>query len=103
AGVKNSHEIILFHDQLGEFFCSWDDARWITRRIEKLTRADWKEIVESSHTPKSVQQILLEKLISRRNSVMKLFKIDAEELKVDADVSNGVELVKGKLTQQNWP
>ena len=103
AGVKNSHEIILFHDQLGEFFCSWDDARWITRRIEKLTRADWKEIVESSHTPKAVQQILLEKLISRRNSVMKLFKIDAEELKVDADVSNGVELVKGKLTQQNWP
>ena len=103
AGVKNSHEIVLFHDQLNEFFCSWDDARWITRRIEKLTRADWKEIVESTHIPKPVQQILLEKLISRRNSVMKLFKIDAEELKVDPDISNGVELVKGKLTQQKWP
>lgn len=103
AGVKNSHEIVLFHDQLGEFMCSWDDARWITRRIEKLTREDWKEIVESTHIPKAVQQILIEKLISRRNSVMKLFKIDAEELKVDSDVSNGVELVKGKLTQQDWP
>jgi hypothetical protein len=103
AGIKNGDQITLFHDQLGEFQASWDDARWITRRIEKLTRLDWKEIVESTNVPKAVQQILLEKLISRRNSVMKLFKIDAEEFKVDSDISNGVELVKGKLTQQNWP
>jgi hypothetical protein len=103
AGVKNGNEISLFHDQLNEFQCTWDDARWITRRIEKLTRDDWKEIVASSNTPKAVQQILLEKIISRRNSVMKLFKVDAEEFKVDAKVSNGVELVNGKLTQQNWP
>jgi len=103
AGVKSGDEISLFHDQLEEFQCTWNDARWISRRIEKLTREDWKEIVESSHTPKAVQQILLEKIISRRNSVMKLFKIDAEEFKIDADVSNGIELVKGKLTEQNWP
>lgn len=103
AGIKNGDQITLFHDQLGEFQASWDDARWITRRIEKLTRLDWKDIVESTNVPKAVQQILLEKLISRRNSVMKLFKIDAEEFKVDSDISNGVELVKGKLTQQNWP
>lgn len=103
AGIKNGQDITLFHDQLDQFQCSWDDARWITRRIEKLTRLDWKEIVESTHVPKPVQQILLEKLISRRNSVMKLFKIDAEEFKVDSEISNGVELYKGKLTQQNWP
>lgn len=103
AGVKSGDEITLYHDQLEEFQCTWDDARWISRRIEKLTREDWKEVVESSHTPKAVQQILLEKIISRRNSVMKLFKIDAEEFKIDANVSNGVELVKGKLTEQNWP
>jgi hypothetical protein len=103
VGVKSGNEVILFHDQLDQFMCTWDDARWISRRIEKLTREDWKEIVESTHMPKAVQQILLEKLISRRNSAMKLFKIDAEELKVDPDVSNGVELVKGKLTQQHWP
>jgi hypothetical protein len=103
AGVRNGAEINLFHDQLSEFQCTWDDARWITRRIEKLTRSDWKEIVESTQIPKAVQQILVEKIISRRNSVMKLFNIDAEEIKVDSDISNGVELVKGKLTQQNWP
>lgn len=103
AGVKTNDSVNLFHDQLPEFQCTWDDARWITRRIEKLTREDWKEIVASSNTPKAVQQILLEKIISRRNSVMKLFKVDAEELKINTDVSNGVELYKGKLTEQNWP
>jgi hypothetical protein len=103
AGNKAGNEIALFHDQLSGFQCTWDDARWIARRIEKLSREDWKEIVESTQIPKVVQQILLEKIISRRNSVMKLFAMDAEELKVDAKVSNGVELVKGKLTQQNWP
>lgn len=103
AGNRNGNEIVLFHDQLSEFQCTWDDARWIARRIEKLSREDWKEIVESTNVPKVVQQILLEKIISRRNSVMKLFAIDAEEMKVDADITNGVELVKGKLTQQNWP
>lgn len=103
VGVKDGNGIALFHDQLSEFQSTWDDARWIARRIEKLSRADWKEIVDSTNIPKAVQMILLEKLISRRNSAMKLFKIDAEEMKVDANISNGVELVNGKLTQQNWP
>lgn len=103
VGVKDGNGISLFHDQLPEFQCTWDDARWISRRIEKLTREDWKEIVDSTHIPKAVQMILVEKLISRRNSAMKLFKVDADELKVDSNISNGVELVNGKLTQQNWP
>lgn len=103
AGVENNNQIVLFHDQLEDFQCTWDDARWIARRIENLTREDWVEIVESSHVPKVVQMILVEKIISRRNSVMKLFDVDAREIKVDSDITSGVELVKGKLTQQYWP
>lgn len=103
VGRKEAGEIELFTNNLDLFQCTWDDARWISRRIEKLTRADWTEIVASSNTPKPVQQILVEKIISRRNDAMKLFKIDAQEMKVESNVSNGVELVKGKLTQINWP
>lgn len=103
AGVVSNKQIVLYHDQMDEFQCTWDDGRWMARRIEALKREDWDEIVAGSHLPKSVQMILLEKIVSRRNSVMKLFDIDAKELKVDSNVSNGVELVKGKLTQQNWP
>lgn len=103
AGVVSNNRVNLYLDSADEFQSTWDDARWITRRIEKLTRADWKEIVASSNTPKAVQQIMLEKIISRRNSVMKLFKIDAEQLPIEEKIDNGLELIDGKLTQQNWP
>jgi hypothetical protein len=103
AGVITARKVVLYHDQLEQFQCSWDDARWITRRIERLSRQDWEEIVDGGHLPRAVQMILAEKLISRRNSVMKLFNIDARELPVDDEVSSGVDLVKGKLTKQNWP
>lgn len=103
TGIVSNKRVILYHDKLEEFQCTWDDARWITRRMEKLTRDDWKEIVASTHIPKPVQQLMLEKLISRRNSAMKLFKIDAEQLPVADDINNGLELVDGKLTEQHWP
>jgi hypothetical protein len=103
AGYINNKEIVLDHDRLEEFQTSWDDARWIARRIESLKREDWEEIVEGSHVPKIVQMILVEKIISRRNSIMKLFQIEAKELQVNANVSSGVDLVKGKLTKEEWP
>lgn len=103
AGVVANKRVALYLDKLEEFQCTWDDARWITRRIEKLTRPEWKEIVASTNTPKAVQQIMLEKIISRRNSVMKLFKIDAEQLPIEENINNGLELVDGKLTEQRWP
>lgn len=103
AGMVNNKHIVLFHNNLDDFQCTWDDARWAARRIEKLTRADWKDIVESTQIPKAVQQVLLEKIISRRNSIMKLFKIDSEQFKVDSKINNGIEIVDGKVTQQKWP
>ena len=103
AGVVSNNRVALYLDKMEEFQCTWDDARWIARRIEKLTRDDWKDIVTSTNTPKAVQQIMLEKIISRRNSVMKLFKIDAEQMPIEEKINNGLELVDGKLTEQKWP
>src|SRR5690606_151489 len=102
AGYERNNQIFLHHNQLDKFLCTWDDARWIARRIEKLTREDWEEIVESSRIPKVVQMLLVEKIISRRNSVMNLFKIDAKTLPIDEEVSSGIRLVDGKLTQQHF-
>lgn len=103
VGVIQNNKIALDLNKLEDYQTTWDDARWITRRIEKLTREDWKEIVASSEIPKVVQQVLLEKIISRRNNMMRLFKIDAEQIPVDNKINSGVELVNGKITQQKWP
>ena len=103
AGRVNNNQIMLDLNNLSDFNCTFDDGRWIARRIEKLTREDWREIVASSEVPKPVQQVLVEKIISRRNSVMKLFKIDAEQLPVTANLNDGVEIVDGKVVQASWP
>lgn len=102
VGVVNNSRIRLNLDNADDFQATWDDARWVTRRLEKLTRDDWAQIVVSSQVPKPVQQVMLEKIISRRNSAMKLFKIEAQELPVDSKTNNGLELIDGKLTQQRW-
>lgn len=103
ACAENNKRIALTHRDQEIFQTTWDDARWATRRIEKLTREDWKAIVAASQIPKVVQQVLVEKIISRRNSMMKCFKIDAEDLKTEGHINNGVTVVDGKITQKVWP
>lgn len=102
SGVVADNQLNLSIDDPDRFQATWEDIRWLGRRIEKLKRNDWEEIVESTGLPKPVQMILVEKIISRRNSMMKLLQLDAKELSVTSDISYGVELVKGKLTQENW-
>jgi len=103
SGVVADNELNLAVDDPDRFQATWEDMRWLGRRIEKLKRLDWEEIVESTGLPKPVQMILVEKIISRRNSMMKLLQLDAKEFPVTSDISYGVELVRGKLTQENWP
>ncbi len=102
SGVVGDNLLRLSIDDPDRFQATWEDMRWLGRRIEKLKRSDWDEIIESTELPKPVQMILVEKIVSRRNSMMKLLKLDAKELPVTSDVSYGVELVKGKLTQEKW-
>jgi len=85
-----------------EFSTSYEDARWIMRRILKLTRRDFEEIVASAHLPIPVQRLLVEKIIGRRNSMIKLLKLDAAVLSINPDVNFGTDLKKGKLLREWW-
>lgn len=102
VGRIEDNTLQLDIDNPERFETNWEDIRWIGKRIEKLKPSDWEEVVESTHLPKPVQMILLEKIKSRRNSMMKLLSIDAKEFPVSSNVNYGVELVKGKLTQETW-
>ncbi len=94
--------VALDLDYANEFDCSWEDARWIGRRIEKMSRSDWQDVVASSHVPKAVQMVILEKLISRRNNLMKLLQIDAVMLKVEEGLNHGADVVDGKIIKERW-
>lgn len=99
ARVVSNH-VMVDLDKSTDFNCSYEDALWIFRRIEKLERRDWEEIVDASHLPPSVKTILLEKLIGRRNSLGDSLRVDYEEIKVDGNPNNAAALVDGRLTQE---
>ncbi len=71
-----SKNIILTHPYADAFNeITFSDGRWIARKIARLSREDFIEIAEYASYPSDVSTILVEKLISRRNHLVKLFKL----------------------------
>lgn len=81
---------------------SWEDARWIGRRLMKLTRDDFEEIVVKASYPVAVEKILIEKIIARRNDLMELLELKevAGVIPFHPEISYGKELVKGEVVQE---
>lgn len=83
------------------FGTSWEDARWIGRRMGKLTREDFIEIIQKASFPKAVELLLVEKIISRRNDLMKLLNLtEFQELAFFPDVSFEDKLKDGEIVQE---
>lgn len=97
-----SNHILLTFDYSDEFIGNYEDSRWIARKITKLSREDFKQIAAAGHAPADVQALLVEKLIARRNDLLKVFKISAPALDVQSDISRGNTLVKGQINSAQW-
>ncbi|RLA63791.1 MAG: hypothetical protein DRQ88_06950 [Epsilonproteobacteria bacterium] len=103
AGRIINKQIKVEFDSAENFTTTFDDAKWITRRILKLKRKDWEQIVYNAHFPLEVQMVLTEKLIARRNHFKNLLRIEDKNVDFDPNVSYGNTLKKGKLLTENWP
>lgn len=103
AGRIILKNIKLYHGQdlTNTYGPSYEDAKWITRKISKLNRSDWKDIISRSFYPEAVAKLLLEKIISRRNHLNELF-LEAEPLNFDPLVSHSDELKDGELLKENF-
>ncbi len=85
-----------------EFEGNLDDAKWIARKIAKLTRNDFVEIVRGADLPAEVSYLLIEKLIARRNSLVEMFKLPSDQIKFNPEVTFGEHLKKGKILKEKW-
>lgn len=103
VGKIDNGNIKLPHDQIAEFNATMDDAKWMLRKIKKLERRDFYEIVKLAHLPKEVEILILEKVISRRNALMTLFKETADELHYNPEISFGTKLEDGRLQVEKFP
>ena len=102
VGRKDNNAILLPHFTRGIFATTMDDAKWILRKLERLTKDDIRQAVELSYFPPEVTKLLVEKLSSRINALMELFSEPATKLEYNVEVSQGEFLKKGKLEKQDW-
>jgi hypothetical protein len=98
-----------YGDTAKQFSPSYEDARWIARKIMALTRQDWIEIVASAKIPTEPGIVMVEKLLSRRNTLREQLHLDKESGHLDArnetsvaipvnlEISRGERLIEGKL------
>lgn len=96
-----SENVLLPYEHGDLFTPSSDDAIWMVRRILALTDKDWNDVAENCHLPGPVVNLLTEKLKSRRNHLLTLFKQKVKQLKVDHHYTDQDGVVKnGKLEQE---
>lgn len=76
--------------------CTWADARWMAMRIASLSRNDLERCFADCGWPVFVQKLAIEKLLNRRNEMVKAFKLEEDGFK---EISCNPEFtfsVKGK-------
>ena len=96
-----NNQLILTYEDSEAFTTSYEDARWILRRILKLTRKDWEDVGAAMDIPYEPQVLMVEKMISRRNELRKLLHLtgESQEIPVSTSIGVGEHLRDGKLTK----
>ncbi|ATH07636.1 hypothetical protein BIY24_06670 [Halobacteriovorax marinus] len=102
AARIEEESVELEHFTLADMNPTIDDAKWMLNKIKLMTRRDFEEIVYASHYPKEVAMLLVEKLISRRNSLMRVFAIDIDDITFNSKISSGEILKEGRLLQERF-
>lgn len=88
----------IFDYQFAEgFYPTFEDARWMARRILNLSAKDFGQVAAAAAYPQEETMILAELLKARRNDLGRLFKININDMQADLEKSYGDRLKKGKL------
>ncbi|MDO9184038.1 MAG: hypothetical protein Q7U04_16615 [Bacteriovorax sp.] len=101
-GKIDNGAAVLPHFTGNDFSTTIEDAQWMLRKFNKLTRADIKESVDLAFFPTDVAAVLLEKIISRRNSLNRLFSVKAKMLEVDQKINFQDSVKEGKIIQKDY-
>lgn len=102
GSVQNGDFNFTVPDQ-DTFACTKDDALWIARRIQAFTREDFTQMVSAAAFPAPVAMVVVEKLIARRNSILKDLGMQYTAIAYNTEVSDPPSVVSGKVVQEVWP
>lgn len=103
SGKVDNKAVVLSHFTGNEFATTLEDAQWMLRRLNKLSREDFKSILDGAHFPADVTAVLVEKFISRRNSLNRLFNEKASAIPFNHNLTIGDSVKDGKLLEKDFP
>lgn len=89
-----------------EWMTTWADAKWMARRIARLSRAQIEAAVALGRYPGGIGDLYVEKLVSRRNQFVRVFGLEDEfpMLPVDRHLTTGDgSVVDGHVVQGRFP
>ena len=102
CGKIDNKAVVLDHFTANDFSTSLEDAIWMIKKINKLNREDFRKIVATAYFPKDIEALITEKLISRRNSLNRLFNLNISEIAFDSKITIGA-VVNGKANLKDYP
>lgn len=95
SGVKFNYKTWHWNGFLDNL--TWDDAKWMVRRIARLSREQITDAVGLGRWPEKVTPILIEKLLKRRNALVEAFELTDEFEIIDTEYLNAGRPPEGIL------
>lgn len=102
VGRIENDSIVLPHFTRGFFATTINDAKWAMRRLSSLSREDITKAVNLAYFPKAVEKVLIEKIISRQNSLAELIQTEHEIRDYEVEPTLLPNLKDGKIVKQDW-
>lgn len=102
-GKIDNRAAVLSHFTGNDFSTTVEDAQWMIRRFNLLSREEIKEAVAQAFFPSEISSVLVEKIISRRNSLNRLFSEKSKDLAYNHKITIGESVKDGKVRQQDYP
>jgi len=104
ASILSSH-IVITHPAAESFSaCTYEDARWLLRRLNQFSEQDFMEIVKAGAYPAELEQLIYAKLLHRANNAMELFGLTQPWKLPSLKINSPSGLVtNGKVTRELVP
>ncbi len=103
VGRIDNNNIILPHFLNSDFNTALEDAIWILKKIAPLGRTELRQMVERAKFPKEVHTLLVEKLYSRKNALLRAFSLSGVDTNINTKLSEGSYLKDGVLKTREFP
>ncbi|MCM2278099.1 MAG: hypothetical protein NDJ89_08480 [Oligoflexia bacterium] len=106
TGIINDQVVLTHASARSLSAATYEDARWMVRKLARLSRAQLRRIVEEARLPEEIAELVARKLVYRIFNLLELFDVrpetDLEKLPLRYDSPSGL-IRQGIITQERVP